>query len=80
MVELGFPIEDETEPLWLVCECPELDCSKTMLMTRPEYEALRAEEELYAVVLGHEDRRLAEIVGRADSYVLVRPFAVRAAA
>jgi hypothetical protein len=73
MIELGLPSEDETEPLWLVCECPELDCVKTMIMTHAEFFALRAEDGLYAVLPGHEDRRSEEIVGRADGYVLVRP-------
>jgi hypothetical protein len=74
IVELGLPMEDGAEPLWLVCECPELDCTTTMLMARAEYDALRGQEELYAVVPGHEDRRAEEIIGRADGYVLVRPF------
>jgi hypothetical protein len=74
IAELGLPMEDGAEPLWLVCECPELECVTTMLMARSEYDALRGQEELYAVVPGHEDRRAGEIVGRTDGYVLVRPF------
>jgi hypothetical protein len=43
-----------------------------MRMTQEEYDAMRAEPGVYAVVPGHEQRELEEVVGRTDHYVLIR--------
>jgi hypothetical protein len=75
IVELAAPIIPAADLLWLICECPNDGCTRTMRMTRPEYDAMRVEPGLYALVPGHEQRELEEIVGRTDRYVLFRLFA-----
>jgi hypothetical protein len=78
IVELGEPLLlDASELLWLICECPNDDCTKAMRMAPAEYEELRAASDLYAVVPGHECRETEEIVGATERYVLVRPLRSR---
>jgi hypothetical protein len=72
IVDLAAPLMTARELLWLICECPNDGCTQTMRMTRREYDAMRVQPGLYALVPGHEQRELEEIVGRTDRYVLVR--------
>jgi hypothetical protein len=56
----------------LICECPDETCIHAMRMTEAEFDAVRSQAGVYAVLSGHE--RLmhdGDVVGRADGYVLV---------
>jgi hypothetical protein len=79
IVELAVPILSTAELIWLICECPNDECTQAMRMTQAEYDAMRAEPGLYAVVPGHEQREFEEVVGRTDHYVLIRMTAERVA-
>jgi hypothetical protein len=74
IVGVSAPVSGATDLIWLICECPNDSCTQTMRMTRLEYDAMCMEPGLYALVPGHEQRELEEIVGRTERYVLFRPF------
>jgi hypothetical protein len=55
----------------LVCECDDDRCADVLHMDRYEYEALRANPQLFVLAKGHE-RDESGVVARADGYVVVR--------
>lgn len=55
-----------------VCECQDETCTRVLRMTGAEYDALRADTDCFAVLAGHERRHVSEVIGRTDSYVIVR--------
>jgi hypothetical protein len=55
-----------------VCECQDETCTRVLRMTGAEYDALRADADCFAVLPGHERWDAADVVGRTDSYVIVR--------
>lgn len=54
-----------------VCECGDETCTRVLRMTSAEYDALRGQEDCFAVLAGHERGDDADVVGRTDSYVIV---------
>jgi len=54
-----------------VCECGRLGCNRLMELTRPEYEAVRANPRTFAVLEGHELPEVEDVVSRTDRYLLV---------
>jgi hypothetical protein len=65
--ELGLP-----DRLDLVCECGSDTCAERIAMTADEYERLRADPLLFAVVPGHETGRVEAVVERMNGYDIVR--------
>ena len=65
-----FGLEDQA--LDLVCECGDPNCVERISMSRPEYEALRAEPTLFAVHEGHVRPELEDVVDRRPSCLIVR--------
>jgi hypothetical protein len=59
-------------PLDLMCECGRPDCVDKIEMNRPEYEKLRADPTLFAVVRGHEVQGLEYVVELRDGYDVVK--------
>jgi hypothetical protein len=57
--------------LTFMCECGRLGCNKLIQLTRPEYEALRANPRTFAIIDGHEIPEVEEIVGRTERYIVV---------
>lgn len=54
-----------------LCECARADCTQAVLLTRAEYEAIRAEPSQFVTVPGHERPGLERVVERGDSFVVV---------
>jgi hypothetical protein len=65
-----FQVDDRL--LDLVCECGNVDCDQRIRMSRPEYEEVRADPALFAVVSGHEIPDVETVVSRRAEYVVVR--------
>jgi hypothetical protein len=63
------PPRDEIE---FLCECGRLDCTKSVALTRGEYEEIRADPMLFAVVPGHEILDVEDVVADRDRYFIVR--------
>lgn len=66
---LGQPLG---RPLDLICECGNIDCAERIRMRPDLYERLRADPVLFAVVPGHEQEDVEEVVSRAGGYDVVR--------
>lgn len=61
-----------TEATEFVCECGDADCTETVSLRDEEYERLRADPLLFAVVPGHVIPDVETIVVRSDGYDVVR--------
>jgi hypothetical protein len=55
-----------------LCECGNVDCTEPVTLTAGEYEALRAEPDRFAVLPGHEEPDVEDVVERHDGYLVVR--------
>ncbi len=63
--------QDPSGLLTFVCECGRLGCNRLLLMSRAEYEALRADARRFAVLEGHEMPEVEHVVERTDRYLVV---------
>jgi hypothetical protein len=63
------PVREADEFIEFHCECG--DCTETVLLTAPEYEAVRAQDDRFAVRPGHETLDLERVVERSERYLLV---------
>jgi hypothetical protein len=66
----------------MVCECGALDCTERFAITSADYQALRQDVYLFAVVPGHEQRDVERAIERRGAYTVVEktdPDAARAA-
>jgi hypothetical protein len=61
-----------SEPLDLICECGDASCVARISLTRDEYEAIRADAELFAVASGHLAPDVEEVVDNRPGYDVVR--------
>jgi hypothetical protein len=59
------------EVLDLMCECGRADCVEKVEMSRSEYERLRADPTLFAVVRGHEIAGFERVVEAREGYDVV---------
>jgi hypothetical protein len=55
-----------------ICECGSDDCTAMISLTRFEYEQLRADPVLFAIVPGHEIPEIEDIVSKHDRFDVVR--------
>ena len=60
------------ESLDLICECGNAECAERIAMTYSEYEQLRADPTLFAVVPGHEISDVEDVVVARGGYEIVR--------
>jgi hypothetical protein len=56
----------------LMCECGRADCVEKVEMSRSEYERLRADPTLFAVVRGHEIAEVESVVETRAGYDVVQ--------
>ena len=63
--------QDASDLMSFVCECGRLHCTQIIRLTRPEYEAVRANPRRFAIVDGHEILEAEEIVERHERYLVV---------
>ena len=61
-----------------LCECDRTECTKVVLVTRPEYERVRADPRRSVMVLGHENPEIERVVEETDRYVVAEKFGVAA--
>jgi len=65
---------DADEPAEFFCECPLRDCQRRVLLTRREYELVRATG---GFLVSPECRHWANVLVQTPSYVAVRDFRAR---
>ncbi len=61
-----------SELLVLVCECAEPTCIERFEMSVADYEQLRSDPTTFALVPGHENPSLEEVVAERPAYIVVR--------
>jgi hypothetical protein len=61
-----------------LCECDRTDCTKVVLVTRREYERVRADSRRSVLVRGHENPETERVVEATDRYVVTEKFGVAA--
>ena len=54
-----------------LCECSSRGCVDRVVLTRPEYEHVRAESDRFFVVPGHENAEIEVVVERFPGYLMV---------
>jgi len=64
-----------TETTEFVCECGDTDCTETIALRDGEYEQVRADPLLFAIVPGHEIAEVEELVARNEGFDVVRKHA-----
>jgi len=57
-----------------MCECSNRGCVNRVVLTKPEYEHVRAESDQFFVVPGHENGEVELVVERHPSYLIVAKF------
>jgi hypothetical protein len=58
--------------LEIVCECGDADCTDRIQVEQPAYEELRSDPRLFAVVPGHEEPDVEEVIESRGAYDVVR--------
>ena len=59
------------ERIAFVCECSRLSCRDVVELTIEEFRGLRATEERFALVPGHEILEVEKVVERRDGHIVV---------
>jgi hypothetical protein len=62
---------DSDELFEFVCECSRGECDQHVRMTLAEYDEVRAQDDRFALVPGHETDTIEAIVRRTDRFVVV---------
>jgi len=73
--ELNAQLEGLTatdDALSCVCECGELSCVEPIVLSRPEYEHVRADRTTFVVKPGHVKPDVEDVVETTDEYDIVR--------
>lgn len=70
--DLADSFRPESDELELICECGNLECAEQIRLDRAEYQELRSDALLFAVVPGHDLPDVEEIVERRERYDVVR--------
>jgi hypothetical protein len=59
------------QPTEIVCECGRSDCMDRLVVTRAEYESVRADPTWFFVAPGHADTAVERVVGGDGTYEIV---------
>jgi hypothetical protein len=54
-----------------VCECADLRCRETIILTHDEYRRVRQVPSQFAIVQGHEVPEIERVVARLESHLVV---------
>jgi hypothetical protein len=70
-LQRGFAVT-QNQPLHIVCECAQLDCTSRITVSVETYEGVRAHPDEFFVVEGHEDPNVEEVVDTGTGHLIVR--------
>jgi hypothetical protein len=62
----------EHQPLSIVCECDQLECTERLSVRVDVYERIRSDSTLFLVLPGHEDTSIEDVVDTSGQYLVVR--------
>ena len=57
-----------------LCECSDRRCTDPISLTRPEYEAVRAEAVRFAIALDHENPEIDRVLSENERFATVEKF------
>ena len=60
------------DPVEFVCECGMIECTASVLLTIEEYERVRSDPLLFALLPGHEIEDAEDVVAKAERFYVVR--------
>jgi hypothetical protein len=63
--------DDPGEQIGFLCECGDESCTKTISLSRGEYEHARSEPTLFAITPGHEIPEIEDVVESHERFYLV---------
>ena len=66
----------EAQPLIVLCECADEDCTKRIELTRSEYEETRSDPAQFVVAPSHADPEIERVIDRTDRFEMVRKVGV----
>jgi hypothetical protein len=58
--------------LEIVCECGSIQCHQRIPVTAAEYETVRGVSDQFAVIHGHEQPDVEQVIAEREHYVVVR--------
>jgi hypothetical protein len=61
----------DEQPLEFRCECGRPECDGLVSLTAAQYQHVRADNDRFAVLPGHEDEQIERVVERGERYVIV---------
>ena len=64
-------VADGAELIDFVCECGHRDCTASVSLTLPEYDAVRQSPERFAIRAGHQIEAAESVVDRRDCYWVI---------
>lgn len=67
----GLQVLPDDGELDFRCECGQPECNEFVHLTPSEYERVRADNDRFVVVPGHENPELERVVSRGDGYIVV---------
>jgi hypothetical protein len=70
--EINRTFSTLTESMKIMCECGDVRCAEMISIPVSEYERIRADSTLFAVVPGHEAPDVEGVVQRQDGFDVVR--------
>lgn len=56
----------------LICECGDAECADRLSLEHRDYEEIRSDSTLFAVVPGHTDESVEDVVRREKDYEVVK--------
>jgi hypothetical protein len=74
-ISRGF---DATARLEILCECGEASCTERVRIENDDYEAVRGRPTHFAVLDGHQDGAVEDVVERRDGYLVVANYGAAA--
>jgi hypothetical protein len=54
-----------------ICECADTECTETIALTLPEFQAIRSIENQFVIRRGHELPEVEDVTAKRDGYVIV---------
>ena len=72
--EVNERIEELSKPAYsraFICECCNVECTQTLSITIDEYEHMRRDGNRFAVLPGHEDRDVEDVVEARRYHLIV---------
>jgi hypothetical protein len=75
MQDVRGPNGDGSVTASYLCECGDGECTTRILLTRPEYEAVRRYATRFAVAVDHENPEIDQLVSEGGRYTVVEKIA-----